>query len=55
MNVYDKIVMNKRKKRKYGNQRIKYGNPPKRRFWNVIYSLLRRADARGSADTIYCM
>jgi len=30
-------------------------SPPKRRFWNGTYSLLRRADARGSADTIYCM
>jgi len=28
---------------------------PKRSFWNVIYSLLIRADARGTADTIYCM
>jgi len=29
--------------------------PSKRRFWNGIYSWLRRADARGGADTIYCM
>ena len=28
---------------------------PPRRFWNGIYRLLMRADARGSADTIYCM
>ena len=27
----------------------------KKRFWNGIYSWLRRADARGSADTNYCM
>jgi len=25
----------------------------KRLFWNGIYSFLRRADARGSADIIY--
>jgi len=27
--------------------------PSKRLFWNGIYSYLRRADARGSADIIY--
>jgi len=27
----------------------------KRRFWNGIYSLLMRADAKGGADTIYCI
>ena len=43
INVYDEIVMKKRKKEKYGNRK------------NGIYSLLMRADARGSADTIYCM
>jgi len=32
-----------------------YTSPSKRRFWNGIYSLLRWADARGGADTIYCM
>ena len=30
-------------------------SPSRRRFWNGIYSLLMRAKARGSADTIYCM
>jgi len=30
-------------------------SPSKRKFWNGIYSLLMRAEARGSADTIYCM
>jgi len=53
INVYDKIVMKKRE-----NMEIKeiiHKSPPKRRFWNGIYSLLRQADARGSADTIYCM
>ena len=32
-----------------------YINLHLKRFWNGIYSLLMRADARGSDDTIYCM
>jgi len=61
INVYDKIVLKKEKKRKYGNRRNFIHKPPsRRRFWNGIYSvkfysLLMRADARGSDDTIYCM
>jgi len=46
----------KEKKRKYGNRKkIIHKSPSIRRFWNGIYRLLMRADARGSADTIYCM
>jgi len=56
INVYDKIAMKKRKKRKFGNERNLYINLHlKDKFWNGIYSLLMRADAKGSADTIYCM
>jgi len=56
INVYDKIVMQNKKKRE--NMKIEefiHKCPPKRKFWNGIYSWLRRADARGGADTIYCM
>jgi len=56
INVYDKIVMKKKKKREIWKlKKFMHKSPPKRRFWNGIYSLLRRADVRGSADTIYCM
>jgi len=55
INVYNKIVMKNKKKRKHGNQTNLYITSSKRRFWNGIHSWLRRADARGSADTIYCM
>jgi len=42
------------KKRKYGNERIFLYKPPsKRSLRHRIHSLLRRADARGSADIIY--
>jgi len=51
-NVYDKIVM---KKNMEIEKKIIHKSPAKRRFWNGIYSLLMRADARGSADAIYCM
>jgi len=56
INVYDKIVMKKRKKEKIWKlKKFIHISPSKRRFWNGIYSLLMRADARGNADTIYCM
>jgi len=56
INVYDKIVMKKKKKEKiWKSNKFIHKSPPKRRFWNGIYSLLRRAYARGSADTIFCM
>jgi len=56
INVYDKIVMKKKKKEKIWKlKKFIHIYPPKRRFLNGIHSLLRRADARGSADTIYCM
>jgi len=43
-------------KNKCGNQRIfLYKSPFKRWYRNGIHSLLRRADARGSADIIYRM
>jgi len=56
INVYDKIVLKKRKKRENMEiEEILYINLHLKRFWNGIYSLLMRADARGSTDTIYCM
>jgi len=54
INVYDKIVMKKRKQI-WKSKKFIHKSLSKRRFWNGIYSWLRRADARGSADTIYCM
>jgi len=54
INVYDKIVMKKRKREIWKLKKFIYKSPSKRRFWNGIYSLLMRADARRSADTIYC-
>jgi len=43
-----------RQNRKYGNIRtFLHKSPSKRLFWNGIHSLLRRADARGSANIIY--
>jgi len=45
ISVYDKITI---EKRKYGNQRILRKSPSKR-------SLLKRADARESADIIYLL
>jgi len=48
--------MKKKKEKKIWKlKKCIHKSPPKRRFWNGIYSLLRRADARGSADAIYCM
>jgi len=56
INVYNKIVMKNKKMRKYGNQKkCRHKSSSKRKFWNGIYTWLRLADARGSADTIYCM
>jgi len=56
INVYDKIVMKKKKREKiWKSKKFIHKSPSKRRLWNGIYSLLIRADAKGSADTIYCM
>jgi len=54
MNMYDKIVM-KKKEKIWKLKKCIHNSPSKRRFWNGIYSLLMQAEARGSADTIYCM
>jgi len=54
INASDKIVPKNQKERE--NMEIKeilHKAPSKRLFWNVIHSILRRADARGSADIIY--
>jgi len=56
INVYDKIVMKKRKIEKiWKSKKFIHKSPSIQRFWNGIYSLLMLADARGSADTIYCI
>jgi len=52
INVYDKIVIAIQKKRKYGNYFLRK-SPSKTWFRDGIHSLLRRADAIGSADIIY--
>jgi len=44
---------NEKKRKKEKIWKLKHKPPSKRRFLNGIYSLLMRADARGSADTIY--
>jgi len=54
INVYDKIVTKKRENI-WKSKKFIHKSPSIRRFWNGIYSLLKRADARESADTIYCM
>jgi len=55
INASDNVMSETRKKGE--NMEIKdiftYKAPSKRLFWNGIHSLLRRADARGSADIIY--
>ena len=43
----------KKRKKIWKSKKFVHKSPSKRRFWNGIYSLLMRADARGSADTIY--
>jgi len=53
INVYDKIVTKKRENMEI--EKFMHNSPSIRRFWNGIYSLLMRAEATGSADTIYCM
>jgi len=56
INVYDKIVMKKRKKEKiWKSKKFIHKSPYIRRFWNGIYNLLMRADARDPNDTIDCM
>ena len=55
VNASDKIMIETQKKRE--NVEIKYfflqKSPSKRSFRDRIRSLLKRADARGSADIIY--
>jgi len=46
-------LKNQKKKRKCGIKTFLYKASSKRLFWNGIHNLLRRADARGSADIIY--
>jgi len=55
INASDKIMFeNQKNKIKYGNKRFfLHKVPSKTLFRNIIHSLLRRADARGSADIIY--
>jgi len=56
INVYEKIVMKKEKKEKIWKlKKFIHKSQSTRRFWNRIYSLLMPVNARGSADTIYCM
>jgi len=53
----DKIVMKKKEKKEkiWKLKKCIHKYPSKRRFLNGIYSLLMPAEARGDADTIYCM
>ena len=54
INAFDKIMCeNQKQKRKYGNKKISHNFPSKRSFRHRILCLLRRANARGSADIIY--
>jgi len=54
INASDKIMFENQKKRENVEiQEIFTKSPSKRSFGHRIYSLLMRADARGSADVIY--
>jgi len=54
INASDKIMFENQKKRKYGNKKkFLHKSLSERSFRHRIHSLLRRADARGSADVIY--
>jgi len=54
INATDKTVFeNQQKKIKYGNKRNFYINIHLKDTSDRIHSLLKRADARGSADNIY--
>jgi len=44
---------NQKKEKVWKYKTFLHKAPSKRLFWNGIYNLLRRADARGSADIIY--
>jgi len=48
INVYDKIVMKKKEKKEkiWKSKKFIHKSPSKRRFWNGIYRLLMRGDAR---------
>ena len=53
INVYDKIMIENRKKKKiWKPKKFLHKSPSKRSFTNGIYSLLKRADARETADII---
>ena len=47
--------MKNKKEKIWKSTKCIHKSSSKMRFWNGIYSWLKRADARGSADTIYCM
>jgi len=53
VNGYDKIMIENQKKRKIRRSIFLHKSPSKRRFKDGIYSLLKRANARISADIIY--
>jgi len=56
INVCDNIVIETSKKvYMWKSKNFVHKSPSKRLFRNGIHSLLRRADARGSADIIYRM
>jgi len=53
ISVSDKITFeNQKKKKMWKLKTFLHKAPSKRLFWNGIHNLLRRADARGSADII---
>jgi len=56
INVYDKIIIeNQNKESMEIKENFLHKSPSNRWFRNGIYSLLIRADARGSADIVYIM
>jgi len=50
-----KSCLKTRKRENMEINEILHKAPSKGLLWNGIYSFLRRADARGSADFIYCI
>jgi len=51
--MYHDQIMIEKSEKKYGNQKILHKTRSNRSFTNGIHSLLKRADARESADIIY--
>jgi len=52
-NVHEKIMIRNQKKTIWKTKKFLHKSPSRRSFTNGTHSLLKRADARESADIIY--